>query len=189
MTTGNPQESAQIHHGKRSPVWGIVIAAVLVVGFLGIIGASLNQKTSPPIQTGDALPVFSLTTFDGQTISTSELKGKVVLINFWASWCTTCADEAPALQTVWNEVAPDGRVIFLGVDYSDTEPEALAYMQRFGSTYPSGPDLGTRISQTFRITGVPETYVFNTSGKLTSVTIGPFKNAEEIRTVINSALE
>ena len=189
MTTGNLQPSTQPNTGKRFPVWGIVIAVVLVVGFLGVIGASLNQKTSPPIRVGDPLPAFSLTTFDGQIINTSELKGKVVLINFWASWCTTCADEAPALQAVWNEVAPGGKVLFLGVDYSDTEPEARAYMQRFGLTYPSGPDLGTRISQRFRITGVPETYVFDTSGRLASVTIGPFENVEEIRTVINSAME
>lgn len=189
MMKGQPSEPVIQGQSRRTPVWGIGIAVLVLVGFLGIVGASLAKKSSPPVRVGDAMPEFTLTTFDGSTIASSELKGRVVLINFWASWCTTCADEAAALQTVWQEFEPGGKVIFLGVDYSDTEPEAKAYMQYFGLTYPSGTDLGTRISQLFRITGVPETYVFDASGRLAAVTIGPFKSADEIRSVINGVLE
>lgn len=182
--TSLPQDKS-----RRTPVWMIVVVIVLLVGFLGVLGASLIKKASPPVKVGDVMPEFSLTTFDGSSIQSSDLRGKVVVINFWASWCTTCADEAEDLQTVWKEFEPDGKVVFLGVDYSDTEAEAKAYIQYFGLTYPSGPDLGTRISQLFRITGVPETYVFDTSGRLASVTIGPFKNADEIRSAVNGLLE
>lgn len=189
MTKDPSGISLQQEQPKRTPVWVIVLVVLLLAGFLGILGASLVKKASPPIKVGDAMPAFTLTTFDGQTIQSANLTGKVVVINFWASWCTTCADEAAALQTIWKELEPGGKAVFLGVDYSDTEPEAKAYMQYFGLTYPSGPDLGTRISQLFRITGVPETYIFDAAGRLSSVTIGPFKSADELRSVVNGLLE
>ncbi|HBF41235.1 MAG TPA: hypothetical protein DDW19_05545 [Anaerolineaceae bacterium] len=187
----NDQTRAEVNDAKprHVPVWGSIIAVLLLVGFLGVMGASLVRNSTAPIKVGDAMPEFVLTSFEGQSYSPAELKGRVVLINFWASWCTTCADEAAALQTAWNAYEPGGKVLFLGVDYSDTEPEAKAYMQYFGLTYPSGADLGTRISQLFGITGVPETYVFDASGKLVSVTIGPFKNVDEIRSIVDGALE
>ena len=182
----NPLEDPK---STRLPAWVMVLALAVLAGFLVIIGASLGLKSSPPIRQGDPIPDFTLTTFDGKTYHSTELQGKVVLINFWASWCTTCADEAASLQQAWQEFAPTGKVLFLGVDYSDTQPEALAYMKYFGMTYPSGSDLGTRISQLFRITGVPETYIFDPSGKLASVTIGPYKSTDEIRSVINGLMQ
>ena len=87
------------------------------------------------------------------------------VINFWASWCIPCRDEAPALQALWEQYREQGLVV-VGVDYVDTEPEAKKFMQDFGITYPAGPDVGTRISQTYKITGVPETYFITREGKV-----------------------
>ncbi len=78
--------------------------------------------------------------------------------------------------------------MFLGVNYVDTEPEAKAYLERFGITYPNGPDLGTRISQAFRIRGVPETYIVSPEGVLVDVRIGPYVSLDEIRAAIGAAL-
>ncbi len=181
-------ESVEPKEQKRLPGWVFVLALALLVGFLAIIGGSLNKKTAAPIKIGDPIPDFSLTSFSGETYHSSDLKGKVVLLNFWASWCTTCEDEAAALENVWKEMAPGGKVLFLGVDWADTEPEALAYLEKFGTTYPSAPDLGTQVSQLFRITGVPETYVFDPAGNLAAVTIGPFESESEIRSLINGLL-
>jgi len=77
-------------------------------------------------------------------------------------------------------------VVFLGVNYVDTEPEARAYLGRFGITYPNGPDLGTRISQAFRIRGVPETYILGEDGRLAHVKIGPYTSLDEIVRAIES---
>src|SRR5512133_1023645 len=181
-------EPVETRNQKRLPGWVFGLALVLLVGFLAIIGGSLNKKTAAPIKIGDPIPEFSLTSLSGEKFISSELKGKVVLLNFWASWCTTCEDEAAFLENVWKEMAPGGQVLFLGVDWADTDPEALAYLQKFGITYPSGPDLGTKVSQLFRITGVPETYVFDPAGKLAAVTIGPFESEAEIRSLINGLL-
>jgi cytochrome c biogenesis protein CcmG/thiol:disulfide interchange protein DsbE len=78
--------------------------------------------------------------------------------------------------------------VFLGVDYVDIEREALAYLERFQITYPNGPDLRTRISQSFRTRGVPETYVIAADGRIDSVKIGPYSSLAEIQAAIESAL-
>ena len=78
--------------------------------------------------------------------------------------------------------------MFLGVDYVDTEPQARAFLKKFGHTYPNGPDLRTAISQLFRIQGVPETYILDPDGTLEYVQIGPFESADEIRTLIDPLL-
>jgi cytochrome c biogenesis protein CcmG/thiol:disulfide interchange protein DsbE len=82
----------------------------------------------------------------------------------------------------------DQGVVFLGVDYVDTETEARQYLEKFGITYPNGPDLGTRISQAFRIRGVPETYIAGPDGKLVAVKIGPYQSLSEITQQIELAL-
>jgi cytochrome c biogenesis protein CcmG, thiol:disulfide interchange protein DsbE len=74
------------------------------------------------------------------------------------------------------------------VDYVDTEPAARVFMKKFGNTYPNGADVGTRISQMFRIKGVPETYILDTAGTLVYVKIGPFSSVDEIRSVIEPLL-
>ena len=119
-------------------------------------------------------PDFTLTTFDGQVIRLRDLRGKVVVINFWASWCVTCREEAPYLEATWRAYKDRG-VVFIGVDYVDTEPKALAYIEEFDITYPNGPDVGTRIAQAYNIQGVPETFFVAKDGTLRGVHLGPLR--------------
>jgi cytochrome c biogenesis protein CcmG/thiol:disulfide interchange protein DsbE len=122
-------------------------------------------------------PNFTLTSFDGRVVTLSELRGQVVVINFWASWCQPCRQEAAYLEQTWRKYQNQG-VIFLGVDYVDTEPAALAYIKEFDITYINGPDLGTRISQAYNIQGVPETFYVAKNGELRGVKIGPLTEPE-----------
>jgi cytochrome c biogenesis protein CcmG/thiol:disulfide interchange protein DsbE len=140
---------------------GIVL---VVVALLVVLALAVRTRGSPPLSSGSA-PDFSLTSFDGETYRLADLKGKAVVINFWASWCIPCRDEAPALERAWQTYRDRGLVV-LGVDYVDTEPEAKAFIAEFAQTYPNGPDLGTRISQAYDITGVPETYFIDKQGNL-----------------------
>lgn len=151
--------------------WGKIVTYSLVLGLLAILGWGLTQAQAGPKSSGMA-PDFTLNMFDGQEITLSELRGKVVVINFWASWCPPCKEEAPYLEEMWRKYK-DQDVVFLGVDYVDTELEALAYIEELGITYPNGPDLGTKISQAYRIQGVPETFFIAKDGTLKGVKIGP----------------
>lgn len=144
------------------------IALVVTVGLLALLGLGLIQRSAPALASGNA-PAFELKSFEGQDFNLTNLRGKAVVLNFWASWCQPCRDEAPMLQKAWDE-NKGADLIVLGVDYVDTEPEAKKYLAEFKITYPNGPDLQTRISQAYRITGVPETYFITREGKLLSGT-------------------
>jgi cytochrome c biogenesis protein CcmG/thiol:disulfide interchange protein DsbE len=166
--------------------WVTVAVWVGVLALLALLGFGLIRRQQGPVAVGARMPDFTLTTFDGGTIASTDLKGKVLLVNFWASWCIPCEQEAAELEQA-SQLYTDDEAIFLGVDYVDTEPEARAYLSRFGITYPNGPDLRTRISQAFRIRGVPESYVVGPDGTITSVKIGPYQSLQEITDAIEAA--
>jgi cytochrome c biogenesis protein CcmG/thiol:disulfide interchange protein DsbE len=171
------------------PTWVIVLAFVILLGFLAMLGLGLRRVQAGPIVIGQKVPAISLTTFDGETIKTADLSGKVIVLNFWASWCKPCEQEAAEMEQAWQMYKPGSKVVFVGADYVDTEPEARAYLKKFGITYPNGPDLGTKVSQMFRIQGVPETYFINTKGELAYVKIGPFTSVDEIKSVLDGLLQ
>jgi cytochrome c biogenesis protein CcmG, thiol:disulfide interchange protein DsbE len=167
VTDNTPLESAEpdaqapgsgIRWG-RIAIW-VAVALILLFVALGLINAFATQP-----QEGRA-PDFTLDTYGGETYTLSELRGQVVVVNFWASWCQPCASEAPALEATWQDYKDQG-VVFLGVDYVDSEEKAQEYLEKYGVTYPNGPDLGTRISDAYRIRGVPETFIINAGGEVT----------------------
>jgi len=161
----------------RPRIGAIVGAAALalVLGLLGLLGWGLNNANSAQPDTGLA-PEFSLTSFDGETLALEGLRGKVVVINFWASWCVPCRTEADELEAMSREYAD--QVVFIGVDYADTEKGALKFIEQYGLTYFNGPDLGTRIATDYKIRGVPETFYVAKNGELQGLTIGPLSPGE-----------
>ena len=173
---------------KRLPVYAVVLSFAGLLVFLGLIAWGLRRAQEGPILIGQKVPPFTVTTFDGQVLNTADYPGKVVVINFWASWCKPCEQEAAALEQAYQNYKPGGEVVFLGVDYVDTEPKALAFLKKFGVTYPNGPDLRTAVSQMFRITGVPETYIVDQEGRLQYAKKGPFQTVEEITSVVDKLL-
>lgn len=179
------QESAQ---KKKTPIGQILAWGSLII-LMGIVAIQLMKSQQGSIEIGKPAPDFVLTTFEGQDYASEELRGKVLVVNFWASWCNPCELEAEDLQSAWTKYEPTGEVLFLGVDWTDTDSEAQAYMKKFGITYPSGPDYGTRISQAYRTTGVPETYIIDKDGILAYVKLGPFSSLQEIIAAIDPLLE
>jgi cytochrome c biogenesis protein CcmG/thiol:disulfide interchange protein DsbE len=188
-------EGVRPRRGRTLVLGGITIAlgTVLVWTFLlvllAIVGLALYNNQKGRVAVGEPAPDFTLTSFDGQTYQLSELKGKVVVMNIWASWCVPCEKEAPFLEEAWKHFEPRGDVLFLGVDYTDTHKAAQAYIDRFGITYPNGPDLGTRIYDTYRATGVPETFLIDQDGVLADFKYGEFASTEEIIAKVEGLLE
>jgi cytochrome c biogenesis protein CcmG/thiol:disulfide interchange protein DsbE len=173
------------------PVWAQILVWVALLGLLVIVAMGLRRAQQGTVQVGDTIPDFALQFFDGYTfegkteVKLSELRGRVVVINFWASWCKPCEQEAAEMESAWRSYESGGKVVFVGVDYVDTEPEARGYLTKFDITYPNGPDLGTRISQMFRIKGVPETYFIDQNGKLAFIQVGPFSSEAQIHSIID----
>jgi len=179
---------------RRMSPFAIVIL-VAVVGLLGVLGLQLIASNQAQPQNGPA-PDFTLDVFDGMapdafmfgdSFSLSEHRGKVIVINFWASWCGPCRAEAPALQQVWEAYQDRGDVVLLGVDYVDNTQDALGYIDEFGITYPNGPDLGTRISDAYHIQGVPETFVVGKDGNIFRF-IYAGVTARDLANIIDAAL-
>lgn len=176
------------------PLWAQIIIWVFLVGLLVIVAMGLRRAQQGTVQPGQKIDNFTLPLYKGyeyegkSEVSLEDLRGKVVVMNFWASWCKPCEQEAAELQQAWEEYEPTGQVVFLGADYVDTEPEARVYLKKFAITFPNGPDLATRISQYFRIKGVPETYFIDQEGVLQYVQIGPFTSVDQIRTQIDALL-
>ena len=179
MTLPEPQQQEAVPQAPPGPRrWkaGIIVTFAVMLAILGLLAWGLKKSQAGPRDSGKA-PDFTLTGYDGRTVTLSQLRGQVVIINFWASWCLPCREEAAYLEQTWRKYKDRG-VVFIGVDYVDTEKEARAYIKEFDITYINGPDLGTQISQSFNIKGVPETYYVDKRGVLRGVNIGPLKSPQ-----------
>ena len=148
---------------------GLGLLALVAFGFLAPGGGRPHQ--------GDPAPDFSVALLDGSQVSLGELRGQVVVLNFWASWCVACRQEAPVLQEAWETYESTG-VIFLGVAYKDAKDASQEFVREFGLTYGNGFDERGRISRAYGVVAVPETFVIDRDGSVAWVRIGEIQTGE-----------
>lgn len=146
---------------------------VLVIPLVGLLayGFTRDPREIPSPLIARPAPPFTLALFDGRQVSSADLKGKVVFLNFWASWCPPCRAEARLLEAAWQKYKGQD-VVFLGVNIQDREESAREFLQEFGVTYPNGIDRGSKIAINYGVWGLPETFFIDREGRITYKHIG-----------------
>jgi cytochrome c biogenesis protein CcmG/thiol:disulfide interchange protein DsbE len=152
-------------------IWRAIFIIVPLI-FVGLLGLRLWQTNQSEQRAAGMAPPLTFTSFEGETYNLDDLRGQGVVLNFWASWCEPCRDEADLLEQTWRQEQDNG-IIFLGLDYLDQAPAALAYLEEFDITYPNGPDLQSQAARRYGIKGVPETFFIDPEGRITDIVIGP----------------
>lgn len=160
---------------RRGGLWMVIGIGVVGVLLLAVFYWGILNPPSVRYGEGKAIPI-EFTTYDGEEIKLSDFEGMPVVVNFWASWCFPCRDEQAALEASWRKHKDD--VMFLGVAHLDQVPNALAYLEEFDVTYPSGPDMGGRIYNAYHVGGVPETLFIDANGNVQGFHVGPISASE-----------
>lgn len=153
----NRDNSSTQKQNRREWRYPVVIAISLLICALALAWALFDSRQVR------AAPDFSFTTFDGVVYRMQDLRGKVVVLNFWASWCGPCRAEAPALQQTWLDLR-NRDVVFLGVDQADTLEAAQSYLREYAISYPNGPDNGIVLA--FQVQSLPTTIIVGRDGTI-----------------------
>ena len=163
------------------------LAVALVLGLLALLLWKVTHQEHAEADPGKQAPNFSLDRLDRPgTLQLSAFRGKVVVLNFWASWCFPCKQEAPALQAASRQWG--NRVAVVGVDVNDFTGDARSFMRRHGITYPIGHDNGNVTTPKYGLTGLPETFFLDRRGRVVAHVPGAVK-ASAIRDGIEEALQ
>lgn len=152
----------------------IILMVILFTGVLVVIFGVKKEETSRmSTAVGLDAPEVSLRDASGKTYLLSELKGSVVFVNFWASWCQPCKDEMPSIQGLYNRFKDDPRFRMLTVIYRDDYEKAKSFMRDNKYEFPVFTDIEGRSARSYGVTGVPETYIIDKRGTLREKVIGP----------------
>ena len=156
----------------RALRWAIPLAVVPVLVLLAY-GFRTDPREIPSPLVGKAASRFALTAFDGKRVALESLRGQVVVVNFWASWCyPACYEEAPSLERAWQTYKDRGLVV-VGVNFQDKDEPAKRFLTQFGHTFPNAPDPSGRVSVDYGVYGVPETYFIDRKGRVRFKRVGP----------------
>lgn len=155
------------------------LAVTLVLALFGVLVWRLAEdRGSEALAAGDLAPDFTLPRLDGPgEVRLSSLRGKVVVLNVWASWCKPCEEEAPVLEATWRRHGGRGLVV-IGADWKDLRSEARRFSREYGMTYPLVDD-GEQLTRPYGLTGVPETFVIDRRGRVVGSIAGGLNAREE----------
>ncbi len=165
---------------RRGPVPFVVVAAVALIGLLvyGVVAVGESETLDDAVKRGERPPAPSRTLprLGGGEGSIAAMKGKPLVVNFWASWCDPCKDEAPALRRAHAELAKAGGTV-LGVTVDDSSPDSQAFVEEFDLPFPSLRDVDGELGEDYGRTGVPETFVIDRQGRVAAMSRGQVDDA------------
>ena len=178
--------------------WLFLGTAILLLALFGLLAWAQVKSGGNPGAFGinsefGQVPVepeyaqqFTLELFDAVSLSLSDLRGKVVLVDFWASWCTPCRQESPALAAVYREYSGRG-VEFVGLNIWDRESDARDHMNHFNVPYPNGVDIQGTIAINYGVRGIPEKFLINRQGVVVKKLVGPV-DVESLSSILDGLL-
>ena len=174
--TTDDEVDALLERTRRPRRWrwvAVALALAVVVGWAFVAGRSLGRdpRVVESALIGKEAPEFRLPRLDGGEVDSATYRGEILVVNFWASWCVPCIEEAPELEAFARRW--DGRgVNLVGIVYNDEEDKAADFRDRFGLTFPQALDPTGRAAIDFGVFGVPETYVVDAEGTVKARMIG-----------------
>ena len=171
----SPVDEQSTRRRRLSPVWAAAGAVGLVV--LTLLAYSIATGPGAPLQAGQAAPNFEFVGLQGEQIDLDAHRGEIVVVNFFASWCEPCREEAAGLEATWRQYQAE-EVQFFGIAYKDARSKVRSFLDQFAVTYPCALDLGNRTARAYGVTGVPETFVIDRQGRLFQHVVGPIGQAE-----------
>ncbi|HET8525244.1 MAG TPA: redoxin domain-containing protein [Actinomycetota bacterium] len=156
----------------RTRTIAIVLAPLVLFALLLASGLGKDPRALPSELIGKPAPEFSLPRIDADgTISSRDLAGQVVILNFWASWCQPCRQEHDDLEAAWGRYRERG-VVVLGVSFEDTPEGAMGFRRELGGDWPIADDPGSKTAIAYGVFGVPETFVIAPDGTIAAKTTG-----------------
>jgi cytochrome c biogenesis protein CcmG/thiol:disulfide interchange protein DsbE len=159
---------------RRLPLPYLVSAAVVPFILIGLLAwLTLAGRPSSPAAVGDPAPGFSLVSLDGDEVRLEDLRGRPVVVHFWASWCVPCIQEVPLLRAAAERHAADDLAI-VGIVYDDGPEAARAFMHEHGGTWPAVMDPGMEVAAAYGVFAPPETYFIGRDGTVVARQIGQF---------------
>ena len=191
-----PMLGRRLRFGRRTVV--IVAVSVPVLALLAILawasitsgpargGLAVNDDTIELSVDAEAAPEFNLSQVGAGEISSEQLLGRVVMLDFWASWCPPCRDEAPVLAQIYGEYRDKG-VEFIGVNLWDNAGDAELFLQQEGHQYPNGIDEEGKIAIRYGVRGIPEKFFIDRDGLIVRKFSGPM-DADRLRRILDSML-
>jgi len=167
------------------------LTAILAIALaLGLVATSCpGQSTTnggsagPPV-VGKLAPDFELDTLDGQTVILSQLKGRPVLVNFWATWCAPCRYEMPFLQQIYEDW-PGDELVLLTVNVGESSSDVSQFMQSEGFSFTVPLDSEAAVAQRYNIQGIPTTLFIDKEGIIQKIKVGSFRSQAEIETILS----
>ena len=192
-------EPDTVESGNKLLYWVaafVVLAGIVLVAIAGHRGARLSslsseQSESAPVAAGNRAADFKLEALDGHTVSLESLRGKVIFLNVWATWCEPCREEMPSMQTLYEDFKSNKDFVMLAVSQDTKGRSAVApYVEKNGYHFTILLDPENKISSSYDMSGVPETFIIDRKGQIVAHHLGAFDwSRPDVRDALQQLLD
>ena len=167
----------------------LVLVLTPAVAFIALLTYGLIRSAPSKVTAGSEIPPFELPRLDGAgSMTQADLRGSAVVINFWASWCIPCREEAELLERTYREYRDRG-VLFVGVNIKDSDDDALRFVEEYGVSYPILRDVDEELAGALGVSGIPETFFIDADGRFVGTASGAARGETQGTVVLGPVVE